>query len=86
MEGEKIFKKYRNSGCIQTESVKIYLLAVAEDVGLDKTRCVKMPASLSLSLKVKEVMDTVSTAVGYIRQGVKIAIVSTLCVRNRFGT
>jgi hypothetical protein len=41
-------KKYRNSGRIQTESVKLYLLGATEDVSLDKTKYIKVPAVLFL--------------------------------------
>jgi len=85
-EGKKCKKKYRNSGRIQTECVKRYLLAVTEDVCLAKTNCIKVPAFLFLSLKIKEVMDTVVVIVDYIRQGAKLPIFSTHCARIRFGT
>jgi len=71
---KKNVKKYRNSGRIQTESVKLYLLAVTEYVCLDKTNCIKVPAFLLLSLKIKEVMDTMVVTVGYNRQGAKLPI------------
>jgi hypothetical protein len=76
----------RNSCRIQTESVKLYLLAVTEVVCLDKTDCLKVPAFLFLSLKIIEVMDIVVVTVDYIPQRAKLPIVSTYFARTRFGT
>jgi DNA-binding transcriptional regulator/RsmH inhibitor MraZ len=47
--------------------VKRCLLAAAEDVCLDKTKRIKVPASLFFSLEIREVLDTVTVTVDYIR-------------------
>jgi hypothetical protein len=85
MEGRNK-KKYRNACRIQTESVKIYLLAVTEVVCLDKTDCLKVPDLLFLSLKIIEVMDIVIVTVDYVPQRAKLPIVPTYFAKIRFGT
>jgi hypothetical protein len=66
--------------------VKLYLLALAEDVCLDETDCIKAPAFLFWSLKIKEVVDTVLVTVDNIRRGTELPIVSTNRARIRYGT
>jgi hypothetical protein len=79
--GEKIFKKYSNLGCIKTESVTLYVLGASEDVSLDKTKYIKVPAFLFLSLRKKDVMDTLIVTLDCIRQGVKLPVLEAYCAR-----